>query len=88
MWKFYDYECTECGSVFEEMINSSNPEPIECASCGSAKVDRRMPSPAVLTSIVPSYPGSKRVKAGYQHTHNRPAEKAGSQVSMFSTKKD
>jgi hypothetical protein len=31
---------------------------------------------------VVDYPGSKVRKAGYQHTHNRSAERKGSQVSM------
>jgi hypothetical protein len=47
-----------------------------------------MSAPAVLSKIVPVYPGSKKHKAGYVHTHgDRPAEKAGSQVSMYNPKK-
>jgi putative FmdB family regulatory protein len=87
MWKVYDYECQDCSFLDEHFINTSSEEPILCEKCGSSNMRRCLSSPAVLTKIVPSYPGSKRVKAGYQHTHNRPAEKAASQVSMYKPNK-
>lgn len=84
----FDFECDACSHVFHDLVEGPGGTPEECPSCSSHEgFTRLMSAPAVLTTIVPSYPGSKRVKAGYQHTHNRPAEKKDRQVSMYGAHK-
>jgi len=88
-WKSFDFECGTCAEVFADLVSDAQPQPEACPSCGATTgFARRMSAPAVMSTIVPSYPGSKRVKAGYQHTHNRPAEKKGSQISMYGSDKN
>lgn len=55
-----------------------------CTQCGSLSGFKKLPNTFGTNKvIVYDYPGSKRFKAGYTHTHaDRPAEKKGSQVSM------
>lgn len=31
----YEYQCDECGQVFEKMKKRSDPEPGECPQCGA-----------------------------------------------------
>jgi putative FmdB family regulatory protein len=39
----YDYECTQCHAVFEELIRSSrDEEALLCAQCGSPEVARQV----------------------------------------------
>lgn len=85
-WKCYEFLCEVCEGVFEDLVKGTEGLPESCELCGAAgPFVRQVSAPAVLTTIVPSYPGAKRVKAGYQHTHNRPAEKKDRQVSMAGT---
>jgi len=87
MLKHYDFECLACSHVFDEYVEGADGMPDVCPQCVSTFSFHKLPSaPALLKEIIPSYPGSNRLKAGYQHTHNRPAEKKGTQVSMLSTK--
>jgi putative FmdB family regulatory protein len=87
MFKFYDFECGSCSHVFEEMVRGVDGRPDACPQCGQAQEFKKLPSfPALITTIVVDYPGSKQHKAGYTHTHARPAEKADSQVSMYTPK--
>lgn len=89
MYKTFDFECQDCSAVFEARIKSDKQFPDACPGCEGTTFKKLPSAPAIMNSIVPVYPGSKRLKAGYQHTHNRPAEKAATQVSMYSgTKKD
>lgn len=69
-----DYRCRECGHRFEYLHQTT--EDIEvCPQCGSNEADLQLGGHQ-LTTIIPSYPGCKKVKAGYVHTHgDRPAEK-------------
>ena len=88
MLKHFDFECSACQHTFDDYVEGVEGMPESCPSCGSSFSFKKIPSaPTLLTEIIPSYPGSKRLKAGYQHTHNRPAEKKSSQVSMNSTKR-
>jgi hypothetical protein len=87
MWKLYDFECQECGCIFEKRVSNEKPMPTACPECTATEFKRLPSAPAILSTIVPAYPGSKKFRAGYQHTHNRPAEKAATQVSMYSGKK-
>jgi len=76
MTVMYDFECLACGKIFEEVVNSSK-ESVSCPYCGSDTTQKIwIKSPSCLTEIIPSYPGCKKQKAGYVHTHgNRPATK-------------
>lgn len=86
-WKSFDFECQKCKHVFNDLV-AERSEPDPCPNCGESKrLDRLFPGPATLSTIIPAYPGSKQFKAGYQHSHNRPAEKAGTQVSMLPSKR-
>jgi putative FmdB family regulatory protein len=42
-WKYYDFACSACGYVFEEMVRDE-PEEIPCASCNEPAV-RQMSAP-------------------------------------------
>lgn len=37
----YEYQCSDCGLVFEELVRSSD-ERIACPRCGSEKTERRI----------------------------------------------
>ncbi len=88
MLKIYDFECQSCQTVFEELVEDISGLPEKCPVCLSTKTFKKiMAAPNLATTIVVSYPGSKQFKAGYQHTHNRPAEKKDKQFSMFTGKK-
>jgi DNA-directed RNA polymerase subunit RPC12/RpoP len=61
-----DYECKKCEEVFEDFDGSE----VACPKCKSAEVQRIFAkSPATLTVIIPTYPGCKKHKAGYVHSH-------------------
>jgi len=88
MLKHYDFECGICETVFDAYVEGSEGLPEQCMACTNKTNFKKLPSVcASPTTIVVSYPGSKQFKAGYVHTHARPAEKKGSQVSMYSPKK-
>jgi putative FmdB family regulatory protein len=89
MLKIYDFECVECKHVFEALVEGVAGLPSDCPGCGSIApcFIKCVSSPAIMSTIIPSYPGSKRLKAGYQHTHARAAEKGKSQVSFAGTTK-
>lgn len=63
----YDFQCPK-GHQFEEI--SAVNEVVCCPECGETAEKVWRKSAPVLTAIVPDYPGSKRFKAGYQHTHH------------------
>lgn len=87
MWKKYDFECEKCKHIFDDLVNGTEGKPDFCPACGSQKgFVRQLCAPYIPTKIIVDYPGSKRLKAGYVHTHgDRLAEKKGSQVSMHGT---
>lgn len=85
MLKHFDFECRKCQHVFSDYVEGSEGLPDACPHCGNTLASEfyKLPSACALPStIVIDYPGSKRLKAGYMHTHARPAEKKESQVSM------
>jgi hypothetical protein len=87
MLKHYDFECVVCLHVFDDYVEGVEGVPEKCPKCQQGDYFKKIPSTFALpTTIVVDYPGSKRLKAGYVHTHNRPAEKQGSQVSMYAPK--
>lgn len=87
MLKHFDFECNGCAATFSDYVEGVEGKPEVCVKCGSVTGFTKLPSVCVYpTTIVIDYPGSKRFKAGYQHTHARPAENKGSQVSMYMPK--
>lgn len=71
----YDYTCPNCGFEQENLVNSTDKDDVLCEQC-SERMLRQTPATHDLVSIIPTYPGSKRRKAGYQHKFvNRPATK-------------
>jgi putative FmdB family regulatory protein len=88
MLKRFSFECEACGHEFDELVEGVEGKPERCFSCGSSKGFKKLPSVfSNPSTIVVDYPGSKRFKAGYVHTHgDRPAEKKGSQISMAGSK--
>ena len=78
MPKLQDYACRACEHIFE--FFHVGREIAACPQCGSTACDLRLGGHA-FTTIVPTYPGAKRRKAGYVHEHvNRPAEKVSVSV--------
>jgi putative FmdB family regulatory protein len=87
MLKHYDFECAACAHTFDDYVEGVEGKPEQCPACGASDAFKKLPSTwSFPTTIVVDYPGSKRLKAGYVHTHNRPAEKKDSQVSMYNPK--
>lgn len=63
----YDFQCAN-GHQFED-ICGVNDLPA-CPECGGSTEKVWNHVAPVLTAIIPDYPGSKRLKAGYQHTNH------------------
>lgn len=74
----YDFECA-CGNT-DECICSMDTKTQECPKCqGLMHRVFTNKCATVLTTIIPSYPGSKKMAAGYVHSHaDRPATKVQS----------
>lgn len=64
----YDYAC-ESGHRHEHFCKiADRPTHRECPECG-AEAKFILCAPAIVTNIVVDYPGSKKFKAGYIHSH-------------------
>lgn len=88
MRMLFDFSCPTCGETFEALCDREQTEmPCrrESAPCeGSAT--RLIPATTSFTTITPNYPGAKRRKAGYQHTHaDRPRTPGKIQVGYGQT---
>ncbi len=69
----YDYKCSKCAHI-EEDICPAGTKTIECEKCWETSARFFGSAPAYLTTIIPSYPGCKKVRAGYIHSHgDRPS---------------
>lgn len=64
----HDFECTKCTYTEEEIV-PPGAETINCASCGGVSKKVFLQSAILLTTIIPDYPGCKKKRAGYVHTH-------------------
>lgn len=76
----YDYAC-EAGHEFEHRCSiADKPDVMPCPVEGCGKPSKSFLGgvPALLTTIIPSYPGCKKQKAGYIHSHG---DKAATKVS-------
>lgn len=63
----HDFECPECGQVVEEIVKTG--ETLRCSACGALMQKVFQVAPKSFSTIVPDYPGAKKKKAGYVHTH-------------------
>lgn len=84
----HDFECG-CGHTEEQLVQPD--EEVRCPECG-ATMRRCIGKTHIFTTIVATYPGSKRHKAGYEHQYvNQPATKTqigyGGSVSVDNPKK-
>jgi putative FmdB family regulatory protein len=69
----YDFKCHACGHE-EESIEKSGTTRIPCSNCNEQSERFFKGAPTTLTTIIPSYPGCKKHKAGYVHSHaDKPA---------------
>lgn len=73
----YDLSCPNCEHEEPNALYSIKEveDGVKCPECDTV-MERAMGAPNIFTTIIPTYPGSQKHKAGYQHLHvNRPAEK-------------
>lgn len=76
--KLDDFICSDCDAK-NELLLEREEQPI-CPTCGSKNMEISLGG-NLFSTIVPSYPGCKKHKAGYMHQYkNRPAEKISVQV--------
>lgn len=69
----YDYVCP-CGYTSEELVKNAEEE-VRCPEC-NCLMEKQDSAANIFTTIIPTYPGSSRHKAGHIHQHvNRPATK-------------
>jgi putative FmdB family regulatory protein len=61
----YDFECA-CGHEMEDLIDAGAFP--ACPKCGEDMFKVWRDPPKLFSKIIPDYPGSKRLKAGYTHT--------------------
>lgn len=88
MLKIFNFECLSCDHTFEELVEGVEGKPEACPECSASKEFKKLPAMCSSpTKIIVDYPGSKKFKAGYQHTHNLDAEKKGRQVTVPRTTK-
>jgi putative FmdB family regulatory protein len=75
----YDFSCPNGHPDYEVRcsIASKADEPHPCPECGVAGKSVILVSPAMPTLIVVDYPGSKKHKAGYIHSHG---DRSGTKV--------
>lgn len=67
----YDFACPNGHDEFEVRcsIAAKTAELHRCPECGEPGQPVILQAPLLCTTIVPMYPGSKRVSAGTVHTH-------------------
>ncbi len=77
--KVFDYHCPQCNRTYpDQLVTAEEEDTAFCGECSTAEhnvpLEKLLGAPKQFTTIVPTYPGSKKKKAGYQHLHvNRPA---------------
>jgi hypothetical protein len=71
----YDFRCSYCKHELNDEICGAE-ESVKCPECNNI-MDRDFPAPKVFNKIIPMYPGAKKLKAGYVHTHaDQPATRS------------
>ena len=64
----HDFVCSHCKNAFEEMVSVGEIE-VPCPRCPESADRVYIACAKQLTTIVPDYPGCKKKRAGYIHTH-------------------
>lgn len=83
----HDFKCPSCETIFEEHVPVGFHQ-CPCPDCGATADKVYVKMPNTIKEFVVDYPGSKRLKAGYIHSHgDRPATKTQVQGHSFSAKK-
>ena len=77
----YDFECPQGHADYEVRcsIAAKDAVPHPCPECGAGGHVVILTAPAMPTTIVLDYPGSKKHKAGYAHTH---ADRPGTKIQV------
>ena len=65
----YDFMCPAEHIMEVRCSISEKKDSYPCAECGEATRQVILEAPAIASHIVLDYPGSKKHKAGYQHSH-------------------
>lgn len=79
--KVFDYHCPVCDRTYkDQLVTAKEEDNVFCGECSTKELnvplEKLIGAPRQFTTITPTYPGSKRHKAGYQHQFvNRPATK-------------
>ncbi len=47
----YEYQCQDCGEIFEKIVSFSQESDISCAKCDSANVQKNISTPAASPSM-------------------------------------
>ena len=45
----YEYKCTNCNTVFEELVTKDQESPLKCPSCGSDNTEKKMSAAGIST---------------------------------------
>lgn len=69
MLRLDNFGCVRCLHYFEDLHDSKDESGPPCPKCGWKKTQRFMGAPKVFSTIVPTTKKSKKLKAGYVHTH-------------------
>jgi hypothetical protein len=94
--KVFDYKCPKCGMVKENVMVTAEEEDMTfCGDCSAEDpenpvlMEKLIGGTVSFTKTIPTYPGSQRRKAGYQHKYvNGPATKTQVGVGGGITKGD
>lgn len=65
----YDFVCPDDHVTEYRFSIADRPKTAPCAECGKEAKFAILVAPALPTTIVVDYPGSKKHKAGYVHSH-------------------
>lgn len=83
----YDFQCPACAHEFEAVAKLEGT--VTCPRCTegfSVKGNHYMPGAHTFTAIIPCYPGAKKHKAGYVHSHGDCAATPGKIQSGYGSK--
>jgi putative FmdB family regulatory protein len=67
MFKLHEFHCNDCGQGFESLVKKDQVP--QCSNCTSTNNTKLISATKSFTTIIPDYPGSKKKKAGYIHSH-------------------
>lgn len=65
----HDYQCPQKHQFEVRCSFADKPKSPPCPECGEEGHSIIAGAPSLLTTIIPSYPGSKKHAAGYVHSH-------------------